>query len=787
MFFHILKRDLQRKKTMNFIILLFVILAVTFIASSASNLAAVVGSLDDYFDQADVGDYTVLERGENGKSAAEIARGLDCVTKVRVETILYNTDGIKFNGETISSSGINLLSSIDNRIENYYDGDNNELTEIPQGGAYIRKSYLDSLGMAIGDKFSIKIGSTQQEFTVKGYLKDAAVGGSMINAPRFVINHGDFDIFMADEAIDAYKGTVTFLYTDDVLAVEQAMNDCQNLLFAASKSLLQLAYMMEMIVVGLLMILSLCLILIAIVILRFTITFTLSEEFREIGIMKAIGIPNGSIRSLYLVKYLAISLIGAAVGLVLSAPFGKLLLRQTSENLMISAGNPLVLEVLCAMGVVAVIMLFCWRSTRMVKTYTPVDAIRSGSTGERYKKKGFLKLSQSPMKPVPFMSVNDILSGFGKYTIMLITFTIGMVLISIVLNSISTLRSPKLLSWFGMAECDVLLTDNEKFSGYFTENGREKLEADIKDIQKQMEKQGYDVEVFGEIGYKFTVTKGELSAKSTTFEGIHTTTDMYHFYIEGTPPQNTREIAITHVIADKIGASVGDTVTVTSPEGDKDYIISALFQTMTSTGEGILFHEDERYDFTYIYGVYPFQIRFNDNPSPSERSERMETIKKLYPDCTVQTAGEYADEGTGGAGGYLNDTKWLIVLVVILINILVAVLMEKSFLTKERGEIAMLKAIGFKNSSIIGWQVLRITIVMLLSALISGVISTPMSELTSGAIFRAMGAKTIIFDVNIPEAYLLYPAVIIAVTVFFVFLTALSVHKVNSNEINSVE
>ena len=153
----------------------------------------------------------------------------------------------------------------------------------------------------------------------------------------------------------------------------------------------------------------------------------------------------------------------------------------------------------------------------------------------------------------------------------------------------------------------------------------------------------------------------------------------------------------------------------------------------------------------------------------------------------MQTAGEYADEGTGGAGGYLNDTKWLIVLVVILINILVAVLMEKSFLTKERGEIAMLKAIGFRNSSIIGWQVLRITIVMLLSALISGVISTPMSELTSGAIFRAMGAKTIIFDVNIPEAYLLYPAVIIAVTVFFVFLTALSVHKVNSNEINSVE
>ena len=99
----------------------------------------------------------------------------------------------------------------------------------------------------------------------------------------------------------------------------------------------------------------------------------------------------------------------------------------------------------------------------------------------------------------------------------------------------------------------------------------------------------------------------------------------------------------------------------------------------------------------------------------------------------------------------------------------------------------MLKAIGFKNRSIIGWQVMRITVVMLLAALVSGVISTPLSELTSGAIFRALGAKTIRFDVNVLEAYMIYPAFIIAVTIFFVFLTALSIRKVNSNEINCVE
>ena len=62
MFFDILKRDLKRKKTMNVIILLFVILSVMFSSSSVMNLTAVTGSLDSFFDKAGVGDYTVFER-----------------------------------------------------------------------------------------------------------------------------------------------------------------------------------------------------------------------------------------------------------------------------------------------------------------------------------------------------------------------------------------------------------------------------------------------------------------------------------------------------------------------------------------------------------------------------------------------------------------------------------------------------------------------------------------------------------------------------------------------------
>ena len=87
MFFDILKRDLKRKKTMNIIILLFVILSVMFVSSSVTNLTAVTGSLDSFFDKAGVGDYIALERSGGSvtvKDAVKKAAPKDAKKETRI-------------------------------------------------------------------------------------------------------------------------------------------------------------------------------------------------------------------------------------------------------------------------------------------------------------------------------------------------------------------------------------------------------------------------------------------------------------------------------------------------------------------------------------------------------------------------------------------------------------------------------------------------------------------------------------------------------------------------------
>ena len=115
-----------------------------------------------------------------------------------------------------------------------------------------------------------------------------------------------------------------------------------------------------MLAVETLLMVSLIFVAVAFVILRFTIAFTLSEEFREIGVMKAIGIRNLKIRSLYLVKYAALSVIGAVAGLALSFPFGEMLMSVVPSSIIINNQNAALSNVICAVCMVGVIMLFCY-------------------------------------------------------------------------------------------------------------------------------------------------------------------------------------------------------------------------------------------------------------------------------------------------------------------------------------------------------------------------------------------------------------------------------------------
>ena len=141
----------------------------------------------------------------------------------------------------------------------------------------------------------------------------------------------------------------------------------------------------------------------------------------------------------------------------------------------------------------------------------------------------------------------------------------------------------------------------------------------------------------------------------------------------------------------------------------------------------------------------------------------------------------------GDVAGQLEGVKSLILGVVLCINILVALLMIKSFITREKGEIAVLKAIGFKNTSLVAWQSLRIGIVLCVIILIGTIISKPLTKLTVQPVLRMMGAYSIEFEIVPIEVYVLYPFVLLLATVLAAVLGATQLRKITASETSNIE
>ena len=65
MLLRILKKDLKRKKTMNLILFLFIVLATMFVASGINNVVTVINGTEYYLDKAGVEDFVICTMGDN--------------------------------------------------------------------------------------------------------------------------------------------------------------------------------------------------------------------------------------------------------------------------------------------------------------------------------------------------------------------------------------------------------------------------------------------------------------------------------------------------------------------------------------------------------------------------------------------------------------------------------------------------------------------------------------------------------------------------------------------------
>ena len=789
MYLNILKKDLKRKRAMNIILLLFIILATMFVSSSVNNIINVTTALDNYFEMANAPDYLAATMNKNlAVDIDETVSSASAVDSYATENILYlSTDNLIFEDENlVSKVGTHLVHS--DICMNYFLSDGSILETVEPGEFYMTEAKADALGVDVGDKLIIELNGVKREFVLAGKIKDALFGPNQLSFTRYIISEEDFECFLsAENTEEYYGGTLVYIYSSDIkTALPQIKPLVNNSILTMDRAFMKFCYIFDMIVVGILLVVSIILIIIAFVVLRFTISFTLSEEFREIGVMKAIGISNFKIRGLYLVKYMGLSIIGAAIGLALSFPFGEMLMSASSQTIIIGNQSPILVNILCAVLVIAVILLFCYGCTGKVKKMSPIDAIRNGQTGERFRKKSLMSLGKSKLPAIPFLALNDIVSSPKRYGMISLTFFLCLSLMLILSATVSTMNSGSLSATFGWADCDIYL-DSKMIMECMMEGGHEKLEKHLDDMEQTLAENGIPAKCYQEIMFNLPVSFGENESNISIYQGTGTTMDMYE-YTAGTAPKNTDEIAITRIAADKLNANIGDTITIKTIDGDKEYIISAFFQGMNMQGIGIRLHSDEYINYVQAQAGINTQIMFTDNPDSKEIESRIDEIQRIFPNYeNIETCAEKVKDLLGVADT-LAAVKSLMVMLTIVLSALITVLMERSFIAKEQGEVALMKAIGTQNGKIYAYHSLRFLFVGMIAVIIGEIFAIPLTHLCIDPIFKMMGMELAVdYVINPVEMYLTFPIIILVTTTVSAFLTSLYTRKIKSSDTANIE
>lgn len=789
MYLSILKKDLKRKKAMNMILLLFIILATMFVSSSVNNIINVTTALDNYFEMANAPDYFVATMNKNlSVDIDETVGSASAVDHYAVENILFlSPDNFIFGDEDIViNGGTNLVQS--DIGMNYFLSDGSILETVKPGEFYMTEGKADALGVDVGDRLTIELNGVSREFALADKIKDALLGSNQLSITRYIIREEDFECFLsAENTEEYYGGTLVYLYSSDMEKVSTQIKPIvDNSIRTMDRAFMEFCYIFDMIVVGVLLVVSIILIAIAFVVLRFTISVTLSEEFREIGVMKAIGIGNFRIRGLYLVKYMGLSVIGATIGFALSFPFGEMLMSVSSQSIIVGKQSPILINIFCTVLVIAVILLFCYECTDKVKKMSPIDAIRNGQTGERFRKKSLMSLGKSKLSVTSFLALNDIVSSPKRYGIISLTFFLCLSLLLILSATVSTMNSDSLATTFGWADCDIYI-DSKIGAEYMLEDGHEKLEKHLNNMEQTLAQNDIPAKCYQETMFNLPVAFGENESNICIYQGTGTTMDMYE-YTAGTVPQNTDEIAITRIAADKLNANIGDTVTIKTIDGDKEYMITGFFQSMNTQGSGIRLHSDEYINYAQATGYVNTQIVFTDNPDSEEINWRMEEIQRIFPEYeNIETCAETVKDMLGVADT-LASVKSLIVILAIILAALITVLMERSFIAKEQGEIALMKAVGTRNGKIYAYHALRFLFVGIIAVCIGEMFAMPLTHLCIDPIFKMMGMELAVdYVINPVEMYIIFPIVILATTTVSAFLTSIYTRKIKSSDTANIE
>lgn len=744
--------DIKKSKLMTVVITLFIVLAALLISLAAMLSVNLFTAINGMMEKAKTPHFLQMHSGDTSmEQLFEFADKHSNVTDFQVLSFL-NIEGteIIIQGNSLADSvQDNGLSMQSQRFDFLFDLKGN-IIQPADGEIYVPIYYMKEGQAEIGDKVTIH-GIT---FSIAGFVRDSAMNASIISSKRFVVSENDFQSLR-------HLGSLEYLI-EFRLADRSAVSGFEAEYLAAglpsngppaiTDALFSMANAItDGMMIAVLILMSILVIIINFLCVHFTLLAKIEEDYREIGMLKAIGLRVSSIKKLYLAKYGFLAGVACAIGFLFSL-FAK---EPLMENIRLymgegdAAGLGLLFGIIGALIIFFVVLLYVNGVLRRFKKISPAEAIRFGAPQEKSKAaRGFRLSDNRVFSPNIMLGIKDVLARKKLYSTMLMVLVISTFLMIVPQNIYNTIAQRNFMTYMGIGECDMRIDIQQ------TSDIKEKTAEIAAVMQKDTEIKKYTVLT----SYMFDVQLEDNSIQKLKVElGDHSVFPIE--YSAGRAPLQDSEIAISTLAADDLEKGLSNTITLMIDGEKKQVTICGIYSDITNGGKTAkaVFDTEES---SILWSVIPVKL---ENEFISDK--KIDSYKNLFSYAKVSDIDEYIGQTFGGITSAVKKASYAAVAASAMLTVLVTLLFIKMLVTKDRHAIAVLKSLGYKKEDICSQYTARSAFILIAGVLIGIILANTLGELVGVGLISSFGASAFHFDINPLFAYLFSP-VLMAVCVY---------------------
>lgn len=747
MYYRMIRNDVLKSKAITVTTMIFVAAAAMLVSLAAILVVNLMGSIDTLMTQAKTPHFMQMHSGEidNARLAA-FAKQNGNVDGFQVVDFL-NVDGaqIRFDNRSLADSvQDNGFSTQNKQFDYLLDLDGNPIS-VSDGELYVPICYMKDNTAKVGDKAVIGT----KEFTVAGFLRDSQMNPMLSSSKRFLVSEKDY----ADlKSLGSMEYLIEFRLKDlsALGAFETAYTSAG--LEASGPTITYPLYktlnaMSDGLMIAVMLLVSVLVVAVAFMCIRFTLLAKIEDDYREIGVMKAIGLRVSDIKKVYLAKYAAIAAAGSVFGFALSFVFRGALLENI-RLYMGESGNPFIASLLGLLGTLLVFLAIVAYVNGVLKRFRRIsaaEAVRFGASQERTGGAKRFRLSgNSLFSTNTFLGMKDVLARKSLYGTMLAVLVISAFIIIVPQNMNNTISSDSFIRYMGIGNYDIRIDLQQA----------DNLPEKAAEIARTM-KSDTAISEFAVLTTKtFTAKLAGGSEENLKIDlGDHTVFPVQ--YSKGRAPAAEDEIALSALNADALGKKVGDTIPVVIGGAEKTLTVSGIYSDITNGGKTAkaVFTDNSAEISRYVISA-----QLSDQ---SLVSAKVSEYAGRFRFGKVSDVRAFIAQTFGSTIGAIRKAAYAAIAVALIMAGLVTLLFMKLLVAKDRYSIAVMKAFGFTNSDITAQYVVRSVLVLAVGIVVGTLLANTLGEALAGMLISSRGVSSFTFVVNPFSAYLICPLLMV--------------------------